>query len=237
MKSRHPKIGGTSEPNQSEIDGEKFAAIARMFLGDPAPEAGSQVLNAQVAMILATNAVFSGGLRESLIALLRSQHEIAPYIRNQLADALERGASQANPDQYRLGEPTWRLAISGFGDGSGTKNNVGEQVRTRRRRGNIGQFMRELISHGDSKVGRQDAMKEASTKFGVSEQSADKALSYFDARERWIDERRTIEPFSSELPSELARELDRLEYDGLHVKGAAALDRRIEQIRVMLRGD
>ena len=215
--------------------GEGIVALLRQFFSQLTPTGDAAfdgpALNAQVAMKIATNAVFTGGLRESLVALLRSPYDIDPFIRGALADALERGASGETREQSGL--QFWKLQIVGLGEGKGTENNKGEQMRVRRRWGLIGQFMQsEIASDGMKHGARERAICAAREQFGISREAAEKSLRYFKKREEWVAEVAKIlnTSFADVIHRNTTFELYRVEYDTLHVHHKDAPANRLAQM-------
>ena len=218
-----------------QLSAAMMVAIMRKFLGDPfvtgIDHFDGPMLNVQVTMRLATDSVFTGGLRESLIALLRSPHEIAPYIRHALADALERGASSET--SLESGLHSWKLQIVGLGTGKGRQNNQGEGVRTRRKWGEVGEFLERTI-HLDGKRGkRKRAIAAAKQQFNVGDEYVEKAYKYFGDREKWVVEVSRIQAteFLDEKHRQLAFEGLRLEYDALHAHNRNTPNNRLTKLR------
>jgi hypothetical protein len=211
-----------------------LVAILDQFLGGLTPTGDSdsegQMLNAQVFMKITTSAVFAGGLRESLIALLRSPHHIEHGIREALADALERGASGETPEESGLS--SWKLQIVGLGSGKGTQNNQGEQVRARQRWGVVGQFMQsQIASKGAVHGAREKAISAAMKQFNVSRESAEKSLRYVQRRELWVKNMEQIlsVDYADDSHRDMAFGMYRLEYDTLHARHKDAPANRLAE--------
>lgn len=213
-----------------------IVALLHQFLGELTPtgdpEFDGPMLNARAAMKIATNAVFTGGLRESLIALLRSPYNIEPFIRDALADALERGASAETLEESGL--HSWKLQLVGLGAGKGTQNNQGEQVRARRRWGNIGQFMQnEIASNGAKHGAREKAICAAIEKYNnISRQLAEKSLKYFQERQCWVENVNRIlnTSFIDDIHRHTILESYHLEYDILHAHHKDAPAERLAEV-------
>lgn len=231
--SRHTFGSDNGENSQGD---NGIVALLHQFLGELTrtgdPEFDGPMLNAQVAMKIATNAVFTGGLRESLIALLRSPYRIEPFIREALADALERGASAETPEESGL--HSWKLQLVGLGAGKGTQNNQGEQVRARRRWANMGQFMQnEIASNGAKHGAREKAIYATTKKYNnISRQLAEKSLRYFQERECWVENINRIlnTSFIDDIHRHMTLESYRLEYDILHAHHKDAPAARLAEV-------
>jgi len=208
-------------------------AMFRSIFDDPSsltgnPAIDGPILNAQAVARISAHGNLIGGLRESLIALLRSNCEIAPYVRSELASALERGAS--DEDANTPGSEGWSLKIVGLSK----QKSQGERTRTRRDWAKIGEFIRRTITEDEGPRGsRERALKAAQSKFGVGREKAEKSLKYFEDREKWVAERERIigEEYVDKRHKAYALEASRIEFDQLHARSASAPAKQIARLR------